>query len=1038
MSIRKALWLLAVASLACGESQDSVSPTIDGGVSIDAQGLQPDGGESPHPNEDVAQAIMALPIETEVSVSGLEGPVYVLRTEGGIPHIFAENTTDLMRVHGYILAQDRFWMMDLGRRLASGRLSHLFGGSLLGTDMTSRSKGLKALGERIWSSLSESSRTDVTAFAEGINTYIEHVESGEQSAPSEYQIAYGLLGASGPAELMMPFTGQDIAYFTAVVAEESACARDEVRRTLSVTDLLSRASDESDGEFWQKLYTDLYQRIEPIVFARTSHPGQRMFPIHQPPPLQAQVAAPAYVNKSQLLSLTERLHDARRFGGQIIGSNAWGADGTKTTTGGPIIAGDGHLALTAPAYFHQAGLDLSVFGDSNWHVRGNFLAGIPALGVGTNGSVAWSFTCYYSDTIDYFAEEIILGADGLPESTMFQGELQTVTTENETYDVRAVAALGSEGGQIEAPQFILFDGRRLLSIEGRIAEEGESGIYFGGDRMIFEDVDGDGVVSGISFDATFLDAEDLLGAYFELAGARTMDEFLESQRKLMVTGSHFVVADQEGSLGAVGYHASPCRDGLPRTADGRHFLAGADPQTLLDGTQYGGFRIELSEDGYALSGMPETESCTVDYDRFPGLINPEVGFLVSANNDPSGLSFDGSIANDDTYVGGPWDIGFRADRIDARLGALSAERAVDVESMASIQADVHSSAGFRWVPHILVAIEKAQGLSMGEETPENDSDERLIALFGEHQDRLQEVHVRFSEWLERDTQAASGVETFYHQPSDQDRRDAVATTIFNFWLSVFQHRLTDGLSLVPAHRVTDDNTMGRFIHLLLAGRGPGNPSALATYDEAIGESVLFDDRQTDEIETSNELIVHALVEALLHAASTPVDEGLGGFGTSEMTEWLWGLRHMVAIDSLIAPFLGDDPALATFADLFSISPRQLPLTEAQLEAEDPRRGLPGFPRPGDNYSVDAAEHGFDLNDFQYRSGPVMRMVIGLDPDGRVRGQNIIPGGQSGLKDSPHAVDQLAEWLGNRAYPLRYHVEDVLEYAAAKEVYAPSP
>ena len=91
-----------------------------------------------------------------------------------------------------------------------------------------------------------------------------------------------------------------------------------------------------------------------------------------------------------------------------------------------------------------------------------------------------------------------------------------------------------------------------------------------------------------------------------------------------------------------------------------------------------------------------------------------------------------------------------------------------------------------------------------------------------------------------------------------------------------------------------------------------------------------------------------------------------------MNEWLWGLRHMVAIDSLIAPFLGDDPALATFADLFSISPRQLPLTEATLDSEDPRRGLPGFPRPGDNYSVDAAEHGFDLNDFQYRSGPVMK------------------------------------------------------------------
>ena len=145
MSIHKVLWLLVVTSLACGESRDSVSSMVDGGVSIDAQGVQPDAGESPHRNEEVARAIMALSTEMELSISGLESPVYVLRTEGSIPHIFAKNTKDLMRVHGFILAQDRFWMMDSNGRLASGRLSQLFGGSVLGTDMTSRSKGLKAL-----------------------------------------------------------------------------------------------------------------------------------------------------------------------------------------------------------------------------------------------------------------------------------------------------------------------------------------------------------------------------------------------------------------------------------------------------------------------------------------------------------------------------------------------------------------------------------------------------------------------------------------------------------------------------------------------------------------------------------------------------------------------------------------------------------------------------------------------------------------------------------------------------------------------------
>jgi len=43
--------------------------------------------------------------------------------------------------------------------------------------------------------------------------------------------------------------------------------------------------------------------------------------------------------------------------------------------------------------------------------------------------------------------------------------------------------------------------------------------------------------------------------------------------------------------------------------------------------------------------------------------NPESGYLVSANNDPSGLALDGSLAGDGIYIGGPWNIGLRAARI---------------------------------------------------------------------------------------------------------------------------------------------------------------------------------------------------------------------------------------------------------------------------------------------------------------------------------------------------------------------------------------
>ena len=64
------------------------------------------------------------------------------------------------------------------------------------------------------------------------------------------------------------------------------------------------------------------------------------------------------------------------------------------------------------------------------------------------------------------------------------------------------------------------------------------------------------------------------------------------------------------------------------------------------------------------------------------------------------------------------------------------------------------------------------------------------------------------------------------------------------------------------------------------------------------------------------------------------------------------------------------------------------------------------------------------------------MVIALYPDGRVAGQNIVPGGQSGLTDSPHFADQLRLWLGNQATPIRFHVDEIVDGAVGREAYVP--
>jgi acyl-homoserine lactone acylase PvdQ len=221
---------------------------------------------------------------------------------------------------------------------------------------------------------------------------------------------------------------------------------------------------------------------------------------------------------------------------------------------------------------------------------------------------------------------------------------------------------------------------------------------------------------------------------------------------------------------------------------------------------------------------------------------------------------------------------------------------------------------------------------------------------------------------------------------------------------------------------------------MFASRNGANTENLASFNPATGESVFFDVVGTEAVERSDEVVLMALADALAFLRAAPDAPGEGGFGTTDMSQWIWGLRHQVRFESLLGGFLGQDSQFAAITDQFSITTRTLPLAE-NLGADDPRRGLKWFPRGGDQWNVDAANPGLGGTRFTHGNGPVMRMVIELK-DGRVTGQNVVPGGQSGLTDSPHFSDQARLWLGNETVPLRFHPEDVAAGATGREVYEP--
>ena len=979
-------------------------------------------------------------------LQGLTATAYVIRTEGNVPHVYARDRADLSLVHGFIVAQDRFFTLDMSRRLARGTVSELLGEDALETDMESRGQGMAHVTDKILDDLAADPELAgiVDYYATGINHYIQQVKSGVLPAPSEYELAKVLLGAEEAWELMTPFERIDIAACLATIVYQLGYETGDARRGLNRPLLDGLFDGQPLAELRNAgVVEDLWTRVEP-VFPVRSAPGWvwETEEERRNAPHEQELRHPAPIPESLAQRLSSRLDRIDRHLGRNhdtgFGSNVWAVAADRTVEGRAILAGDGHLPLTVAPLFYQIGMDTQHLGNGHIQQMGMVIPGMPIMGPGTNGHTAWSQTQLFGDITDWYREEMILDDNGYPSATRFDGGTLPLQQSTETYVTREIPLLGSEGLTLTTARWTTQDGRWIADIEGRdasadtVPQAGESLVNLQGDWVIPGDTDGDGIITAISFDHVALDGTGMFKAVDAFGQAHNVDEWMAATDMLVGYSQNMVVADASGSILYSGYQAVPCRHYLDRNEDGS-WAPGADPASLLDGTQYGGFTIP--RDGFEVDesfNNSDAYRCVVPWSEYPWASNPTQGFLLNANNDPAGISVDGSLTNDLWYIGGPWLEGYRADTIEQALAEEATASAVTVESMKALQANHTSRLGEQFVPYLLTAIELARSAHDSGAT-DDTTEGRMAAMYASEMDAIDEVESRLTDWGADQYQAKSGVETFYSNPEAGDADMAVATMIFNAWYGRFLGGVFNDEGLPSGiWTPTGDSGRQRSITRMLEGRGSHNSNGLTSWNDETGESAFFDDLSTDVIETSNEVMLSALIDALVFLRSPATDSGEGGFGTDEMSEWLWGYRHWVRFESLLTEFLGDDPTFSAITDQFAIAPDLLPLMPS-LEPGDPRRNLPGFPRNGDQLNVDAANPGVSVTRFDYGSGPVFRMVISLGPEGP-EGHNILPGGQSGLTDSPYFSDQAELWLGNQTIPMRFTVDSVLEGAVGRETF----
>lgn len=329
---------------------------------------------------------------------GLHARVEVARDQYGIPHFYAADLHDLALVQGYVVARDRFWEMDVFRRLGEGKLSTLVGAIpvLLDVDELFRQISLTDTGTMVYddivASLDPQTKAMLEAYTEGVNLYLEHAATGAYGAklPPEYnELVLGMLFQ--PTALDIP--------------------RWEPRDTLATGRLLqwmlSGADIESElmlGRMYAAMpvtLTSALARFRPAVTTATFDDWPGVKPGVAAAPFKPLTLAPGGFEE-HMRKLREAL-PALLF--TDAGSNNWVVGPEKSASGHVIVANDPHLIMTNPPLFYQAQFNLKEMGGSEgWNAYGVVFPGIPVFMIGHTEHIAWGVTVLGYDVLDVYRE----------------------------------------------------------------------------------------------------------------------------------------------------------------------------------------------------------------------------------------------------------------------------------------------------------------------------------------------------------------------------------------------------------------------------------------------------------------------------------------------------------------------------------------------------------------------------------------------------------------------------------------------------------
>jgi penicillin amidase len=309
-----------------------------------------------------------------------------------------------------------------------------------------------------------------------------------------------------------------------------------------------------------------------------------------------------------------------------IGSNNWVISGQRTATKKPILANDPHLAVQIPSIWYEVGLHcLHKSAECPYNVSGFSFAGMLGVIVGHSDRIAWGVTNVQSDVMDLYIEKINPENPNQYEVNgkwvdmqLVQQTIQVAGSQPIVHTVRYTR----HGPIISdvSPNLQQLKPQQSVKIPQPYA---------------------------VALRWTALEPSRLANSIAQINRAQNWQEFRAAAKNFDIAAQNLVYADIDGNIG----YQMPGKLPIRAKGDGRYPV--------------GGWTDEYEWLGY------------VDFDKLPNSLNPQQGYIVTANN---------LVVDKYPYViTTDWVYGYRAARIAQMIAQQT--QPISIKDVQRIQGD---------------------------------------------------------------------------------------------------------------------------------------------------------------------------------------------------------------------------------------------------------------------------------------------------------------------------------------------------------------